>query len=264
LKSFEKDVVGTLPIAPAPDAVEQAKCNHCDELRTSLTEGSVAAGPRENRTMPDHAAPLTDADIHELDTLLAGVPPPLEPLDVSALDGYLCGVLLQPQPVPEARWLRHVVDIDQGRQLPAGPAAGRIAAIARRRHAELAAAIDARRWFDPWVFELEPEGHAPPPAPHQSTLPWVAGFAAALERFPALLALEDPALIEPLAVVYAAFDPEDLVDAEDLLPTIETLEPPADLAQAAEDLVRSVLLMADVSRPRRAPRRPPGGRRPRP
>jgi hypothetical protein len=65
-------------------------------------------------------------------------------------------------------------------------------------------------------------------------------------------------------------DPEDLEDADDLLPIIETLEPPRTLAEAVEDLVRSVLLIADVARPRGAgpaaprrgpPRRPP--RRPR-
>jgi uncharacterized protein len=220
--------------------------------------------PRENLGMPAHPSLLNDADIHELDALLAGVPAPLEPLDASALDGYLCGVLLQPQPVPEPRWLRYIVDVELGRPAPAGPAAGRIAAIARRRRNELEAAITRRQWFDPWVFELEGEDEASPPTPRQLVLPWVAGFAAALERFPALLALDDAALIEPLAVVYAAFDPEDLDDAEDLLPTIEALEPPADMAQAAEDLVRSVLLIADVSRPVPAGRQLPGSRRRRP
>ena len=52
-------------------------------------------------------------------------------------------------------------------------------------------------------------------------------------------------------VLYAAFDPEDLEDAEELLPLIEALEPPKTLTEAAEDLVCSVLLLADVSRPRR-------------
>ena len=40
------------------------------------------------------------------------MPAPLEPLDVSMLDGFLCGVLVQPQRVPDARWLPHVTDVD--------------------------------------------------------------------------------------------------------------------------------------------------------
>ena len=62
-------------------------------------------------------APLTDADLARLEALLDAQPAPLQPLDVSALDGYLCAVLLQPQRVPEARWLAHVADID-GRPAP--------------------------------------------------------------------------------------------------------------------------------------------------
>lgn len=189
--------------------------------------------------------PLTDAEMARLDTLLDQVPAPLEPLDVVALDGFLCGLLLQPAAPPPERWLRFVTDLE-GRPLPRGFPAAELQALVRRRHAELAAAVAARRWFDPWVFELE-GGHSP----SEAVLPWVAGFAAAMDRFPALMQLDDPALVEPLALLYSHFDPADLEDADDLLAVIETLEPPATLAEAVEDLVRAVLLIADVSRPRR-------------
>ena len=56
-------------------------------------------------------------------------------------------------------------------------------------------------------------------------------------------------LLEPLATLYRHLDPDDLEDAEDLLTEIETLAPPETLVEAVEDLVRSVLLIADVSRP---------------
>ena len=39
---------------------------------------------------------LSDAEFAELDDLLAATPEPLEPLDVVMLDGYLCGLLVQP------------------------------------------------------------------------------------------------------------------------------------------------------------------------
>lgn len=192
---------------------------------------------------------LSDAELRDLEGLLESLPAPLEPLDISALDGYLCGVLLQPLPVPAPQWLRWVGDVE-GRALPPGPQAERLAALAQRRHGELDRAIAHRQWFDPWVFEVDDEGLAP----KDLTLPWVAGFAAAMDRFEGLMAMDHPDLLEPLAVLYAGFDPDDLEDADELLAVIETLEPPASLAEAVEDLVRSVLLLADVSRPVSRPR----------
>lgn len=202
-------------------------------------------------TATEPVAPLTDAEVAELEALLDGLPDPLEPLDISALDGYLCGVLLQPQPVPAHEWLRAVGDVE-GRPWSGHPGAERLRLLAQRRHAELDRAIARRDWFDPWVFELDDDSLSP----SELTLPWVAGFAAAMDRFGGLMAMDGPDLIEPLAVLYAGFDPEDLEDADELLAVIETLEPPADLAEAVEDLVRSVLRLADVSRPR--PARPGG------
>ncbi len=191
------------------------------------------------------AGPLTDAELARLQALLDKLPPPLEPLDTTALDGFLCGVLLQPAPPPPERWLKHVADLD-GRAPPKGVNTTELHALVRRRHAELAQAIEQRRWFDPWVYELE--GAA---SPSDSVLPWVAGFSAATDLFPALMRLDDPALLEPLAILFSHVDPDDLEDAEQLLPVIEELEPPKDLAEAVEDLVRCVLLIADVSRPRK-------------
>jgi uncharacterized protein len=211
--------------------------------------------------------PLTNTEIGELDACLASIHEPLQPMDACALDGFLCGVLLQPVTISPRDWLPLVLDIE-GRAVPEDAQTRRIAELAQRRCAELDEAISRRAWFDPWIFEPDDDDVSPVAA----QLPWVAGFAAALETFPQLLEREDEALLEPLAVLYAAFDPQDLDDAEDLLPIIETLEPPLTMADAAEDLVRSVLLLADVTRPRQVrpvsrpgPARPgrTGARRPR-
>jgi uncharacterized protein len=217
------------------------------------------------------ALPLVDTDLERLQSLLDALPPPLEPLDVSALDGYLCGVLLQPRPVPESAWLRWVSDVE-GRPAPAGAALDELQALVRRRHAEINNAIQRRDWFDPWVFALDEEesdtdSELDGDNPSLAVLPWVAGFAAAMDAFPGLMALEDPALIEPLALLYLHFPPEDLEDADALQAVIETLEPPSDLGEAVQDLVRALMLMADVTRPRtqapglrpRAAARRPGG-----
>jgi uncharacterized protein len=207
---------------------------------------------------------LTDDDIARLQTLLDGLPAPLQPLDVSALDGYLCGVLLQPRPVPAARWLPVVFDLDGGTP-PPGAAADEIRALAQRRHAELDAAIGRRDWFDPWIYPLEGDD-GDEASPSECLLPWIAGFATATELFPELMAVEDPALVEPLALLFMHVDPDDLEDADALAAVIETLEPPADLAEAVQDTVRALMLIADVTRPRARPaaaaRPRPGARRP--
>jgi uncharacterized protein len=204
-------------------------------------------------------SPLADTDIERLQGLLDELPATLAAPDVTLLDGYLCGVLLQPQRIPEIDWLPGVFDLDG----PADPRPGlpqplvtEISRLARRRHAELDHAIGARDWFDLWVFgpgdEAEPEAESDEDRGDDPLLPWVAGFAAALDRFPALMALDDPALVEPLALLYLHFEAADLEDADALLAVIETLEPPADLGEAVQDAVRAVMLIADVARPRPA------------
>ena len=206
---------------------------------------------------PSHSAtPLDESDIDELQALLDHVPAPLEPLDVSMLDGFLCGVLLQPQMVPASQWLPHLTDAD-GRALPASFDARRLQALALRRHAELNDAIGNRQWFDPWVFEMAPaddEDADDSDEPHETdaVYPWVAGFAAAQEFFPGLMRLDAGALTAPLALLYRHLDPDDLEDADELIEEIESLEPPADLSAAVEELVRATLLLADVSRPQAA------------
>lgn len=225
--------------------------------------------------------PLTDRELDQLQALLDRVPAPLEALDVAMLDGYLCGVLLQPRRVPVSRWLPHVTDVD-GRALPAAFDASRLSALVLRRHAELDAAIERRDWFDPWVFELEDEAAEADasvgdedgaefeddseggiPGAIDAVYPWVAGFATALEVFPDLMALDAQALTAPLALVYRHLAPDDLEDADDLIAEIESLEPPEDLAEAVEGLVRATLLLADVSRPVAATGNAPGKAPPR-
>jgi uncharacterized protein len=200
---------------------------------------------------------LADPQIDELLTRLEAIPPPLEPLGASAVDGWLAGVALQPRAVPEREWLRWILDVE-GRPLPAHFDAARLCALLRLRHRQLDAAIAARQWFDPIVFEPDEDA-----LPSQAVIGWVAGFAAAMEHYPALLDEAGLAAMEPLALLYRHLDPDDLEDADALLEEIETLEPPADMAEAVEDLVRATLLLADLSRPLARPSTRPTRRKPR-
>jgi uncharacterized protein len=204
------------------------------------------------------SAPLDENDIETLQALLDEVPAPLEPLDVTMLDGFLCGVLVQPDEIPVSHWFPHVCDAD-GRALPARFNGTRLHALVMRRHRELRDAIQRRQWFDPWVFELSDDGDEPadeddePSANLDAVYPWVAGFATAVELFPALMQHDAAALTEPLALLYRHLEPDDLEDADALLEEIDSLEPPADLSEAVEGLVRATLLLADVAQPQASP-----------
>jgi uncharacterized protein len=186
---------------------------------------------------------LDDNDIAALQELLDRVPQPLQPLDVCALDGFLCGVLLQPNAVEFSSWWPSVTDVD-ARSLPQDFDARELQRLVLRRFAQLEQAIAARQWFDPWVFEMDALT-----SPSETVLPWVAGFAAAMDRFPGLMRIDDAQLMEPLALLYLHFDADDLEDAQPLQDLIDTLEPPADLGEAVQDIVRSLMLIADVTRP---------------
>jgi len=226
--------------------------------------------------------PLGDADLARLEHLLGSLPSPLQPMELSALDGYLCGVLLQPREVTVAQWWPTVLDVDS-RATPDNAATRELQQLVLRRHGELNRAIGERQWFDPWIFASDDEAGSPAPADDadpeaeaeadpdadpdpgdaaQAVLPWVAGFAAAMEHFPQLMAMDDGELVEPMALLFMHFDPDDLEDADALLAMIETLEPPADLAEAVQDIVRALMLMADVTRPRRQAELRPAAHRP--
>ncbi|HEY1397311.1 YecA family protein [Roseateles sp.] len=225
--------------------------------------GTPTRGPRPQQgfapsapaASPAASAPGTppeawsDDDLDELQSLLDEVPTPLEPLDVSMLDGFLVAVILQPKPVPLSDWWRWVLDSEEGRPAPARYDARPLLQLVQRREHDLRQAINDRQWFDPWVFELDEDASA-----SETVLPWVAGFALAADLFPALMNLDETELTEPLAQLYMHLDPEDLEDADALLVEIESLEPPEELDDAVESLVRASLLLADVSRPIPAPK----------
>ncbi|MBV9891169.1 MAG: UPF0149 family protein [Rhizobacter sp.] len=231
-----------------------------------MTTGKRAKpAPRRPRSGAAPPPPLGEREIAELQALLDGVPAPLEPLDVSAVDGFLCGVLVQPEAIAPSRWLPFVTDVD-GRALPRSFDSQRLHALVHRRADELRHAIERRGWFDPWVFEVDAaadddfgdyddadELDDPPDLEEEehhagaAVMPWVAGCTAALETFAALLGSDDPALTAPLALLYRHVGTETLDDAHALDAEIETLAAPADLAEAVEELVRATLLLADVA-----------------
>lgn len=213
--------------------------------------------------LPAAPVDLSDAEFAELDDLLAGLPEPWQPMDVVMLDGYLCGVIVQPVPVEPEQWLPWVFDAE-GREPPVGadPAAlARIRLLAQRRHTALNRALLEDGGFDPLILEegddgAEGEGGAAGDAPDalggvsavsRPLLPWVVGFQEACAHFPALQEMDDDAVMAAMARLYRHL-PAETDEERELQSTLDHELPLATLDEAIEELVATVADLADLTR----------------
>jgi uncharacterized protein len=209
---------------------------------------------------PARAHDLTDAEFAELDDLLLETPEPLEPVDAVMLDGYLCGVIVQPVLLEPATWLAHVFDFD-GRPLPDDVNRewlDRTTALIMCRHAALNRAIVEDGWFDPLVLEFDdehprepvPEGEVDPMAGlspvSQSLMPWVAGFQHAAVTFPDLAEMPDDAVMSALARLYRHL-PAETDEEREVVATLDREHPLPTLEDAMEELVVTVADLQDLT-----------------
>ena len=110
--------------------------------------------------------------------------------------------------------------------------AGRLLALVRRRHTELDAAIQARQWFRPGFRT----GGAT--MPRASGGGWVAGFATAMEFFPPADGAGRAGPARAAGAAIAATSMRTTSGTPTICSRRSILEPPADLAEAVEDLVK--------------------------
>ena len=213
--------------------------------------------------LPAASRDLSDAEFRELDELLAALPEPLMPMDVVMLDGYLCGVIVQPALVAAEQWLALVFDIE-GRALPAdAPGRECLVALVSRRHAALNRALLEAGGFDPLILEDdddavdndmtgddaardEPDELAALSPISRPLMPWVVGFQTACATFPALLESDDEAVMAALARLFRHL-PAQSEDDRELVATLDRELPLASLDEAIEELVASVADLADLT-----------------
>jgi uncharacterized protein len=207
--------------------------------------------------------PLTDDEVAELDAALSALPEENDHLDVVMLDGFLTGVLLQPDPVLPSQWLPHVLGTQGGAVLPIGAdEAQRLVELIMRRYNELAACIAAREPFEPIVYELE-DSHSGTPLAGPDALkalwPWAAGFANAINAFRSLREqLADDEDLAAALVGILRHMPVDPADDSNYARWLRELKAGADaevplesLDEAIADLLDCVLDIAEIARPRR-------------
>ncbi len=224
------------------------------------SKGAVAASAQD----------LSEAEFDELDGLLASVPEPLEPLDAVMLDGFLCGVLVQPRLIPADEWLPFVFDAGGHRwgEAEQSPEQQRARALILRRHAALNRSLAEFGGFDPFVLEPlpVPDGNvavddgeaassdADAPAgsgdPVRDMLsPWVSGFEQALQLLPGLADLSDSEIDATAARVLRFLPADD--DAAPASSETPAATPIASLDAALGALVAAVADLYDITAPMR-------------
>lgn len=203
---------------------------------------------------------LSDAEVSELDDLLAMVPAPFEALDVVAVDGYLCGVLAQPASVAPEAWIPGLFDWNWGdgqdqalrADTPGWHEAKheRVLTLVRRRYEALNLAIFEDRWFDPLVMQPEDDDGRPlqgAAAMEASLGPWVMGFEHAQNLFPQLAELPIQDVQDLMACLWRHL-PAKSEEEEAYAKALDQEHPLKGLDMAIEDLVSNVVELIDLGR----------------
>jgi uncharacterized protein len=214
---------------------------------------------------------LTDTEFVELDELLATTPEPLQALDASMLDGYLCCVLVQPRLIDVDEWLPNIFDYDGG-VLPddVDPVwLARVRELVERRHTALNRQMVEDGWFDPVVLDLD-EPAEPEAIPEdedadqkqarttyegmslisRTLMPWVAGFQHAALCFPELMDMTDDAVMAALARLYRHL-PAETDEEREVVATLDREHPLKDIDEAVEELVVTVADLCDLTQEQR-------------
>ena len=216
------------------------------------------SAPPSRPPLAASAQDLSDAEFAELDALLAGIPEPLEPLDAVMLDGFIAGVLVQPELIDAERWLPHVFDAGGHRWGESEPEPEQLRAreLIARRYAAMNRALVEFGSFDPLILEpdeAEPDapaapapGEPPLDATTRAVLPWVAGFEFAASIFPALYALDDDAVATTLTRLYR-FLPAEGAEEEATAALLAKERPIASLDAAIEEMTVCVAELYDLT-----------------
>lgn len=213
-------------------------------------------GPASRPPTPTIDRDLNDAEFEELEGLLAATPEPLQPLDAVMLDGYLCGVLVQPVLIDIDAWLPPIFDFD-ARPLPDGVPSERTRTLIERRFTAINRALAEDGWFDPLILELDAASLASESAAakraeigidaiSEPLLPWVAGFHHATNHFTALNEITDDDVATAIARLYRHL-PAESDDERAVVAMMQRERPLETLDDAIDELVSAVADLYDLT-----------------
>jgi uncharacterized protein len=125
---------------------------------------------------------LSEDELEELAEFLGSDAMPEEGMDISALDGFLAAMVLNPQLIPPSQWLPWVWDMENGENSPAfadSQQANRIIGFLLRHYNMVSDAIEGGQ-FDPLLMELAQEDGSE----FYDAEGWCQGFMLGISTFP--------------------------------------------------------------------------------
>ena len=195
--------------------------------------------------------PLTDAEINEIDELLAAVPAPYETVDAVILDGYLAGVIVQPVQLEPEQWLAPIFGTEgmpePGIEGWSEAQHNRLVTLITRRKDEILRGILEEGWFDPIVPMIEDEdGKVLEGKDAMEGLGyWAAGFEWALANFPQLEEAALPGVPDLLDSIWRHLPEQDEIQRA-MTKALDEEHPLRNLDEAIEALVFDVVDLAQI------------------
>ncbi|MBI5329344.1 MAG: UPF0149 family protein [Betaproteobacteria bacterium] len=168
--------------------------------------------------LPD--APLSEAEINELEAFLLSDASPAECMDISMLDGYLTAIIIGPGAIAASEWMPGVWGEKAGDALKfKNPAqAKRIQSLVLRFHNDRVHSLaEEEEAFEPLIYQDEVEGETAPVIDE-----WCIGFITGMQLDPEgwtpLLEEEDDisALLTPIALYGTESGQEELAAEPEL------------------------------------------------
>ena len=119
----------------------------------------------------------SDQDLDQLDALLRALPVDNMPMTLSALDGYIVGVLACPEMIPPSEWLPHAWGETGEAEFPDQQSAEETIGAVMAHYNSVVEAITGSPWIEP-IYEVDPNSE------EVMWEPWVDGFTRAMRLRP--------------------------------------------------------------------------------
>lgn len=195
--------------------------------------------------------PLTNAELTELDELLAQLDEKNIAMDASEADGFMTAVLLLPNEVLPKDWMPCIFSADPlHAHLLSPKKQNRLEELLYRRYLDIDHTLSQGDALDPIVFDPEDdEGNLLQGEESIVALqPFALGFLAAAQTWNGLIDTDNEKIASALVGIWRHLPEEALGDFREIQQTLLSESPLEDLDDAIKDLALSVAEIASVTR----------------
>ncbi len=188
-------------------------------------------------------AALSEDEFAELDELLAEIGEEHRAMAADEADGFLTGLLLNPQEASPDEWIGYVLD-ENGRTPEEldEDTLYRLEDLLYRRYLEIDRQLAARNPLDPVILEDEEDEAS------DELTPFAIGFLTSMKTFPGLLEVDAPEVRGALVGILRHLPEELQGDLEETIRKVNEESPLDGSAEALDDLVACVAEIAEVTR----------------